>query len=147
MNSDWWTVTGQTGWRRPGPAYLCQDPNVLRSVRVYTYDGTAPGFADYCLTRLGVSPLAGVLTPLVRAGFQDAWDLWTPLRHCVEIWTPSYPQARQWLHGYPVGDGTFLAFKSGVPSRTDLRTGVKLGPDVRPDDPRLAGYPTVNVLA
>lgn len=141
---DWWTVAGQTGWVRPGLEYLCRDPDVLRRVTIFTYDADSPGFAEYCRSRLGVSPLEGVQTSAVRAAFQDAWDVFTILRECVEIFTPAYPQARRYLHGMRLPDGVFFAFERGVSHRVEFRTGVRLSPGVSADDARLALYPTLN---
>lgn len=136
-----WTTEQQTGWRRPGPQYLCRDPAVLARISALTYDAHAPGWAEWCVRRLGMDPRVGVQTPAVRAAFQDAWDVWTPMRDCIEVWTPSWPQVHRYMHGVRLPDGSFLGMLAGETRLTDYRTGVQVA---RLDDPRLADYPTLN---
>ena len=41
------TIEGQTGWKRPYPYAICQDPEIFESVTVFTYDIHDDEFVDY----------------------------------------------------------------------------------------------------
>lgn len=62
-----WSLYAQTGWRRPGPQSICQEPKVLDAIHTYTYDPGWPGFLEYCERRIG--------NQLERPRLQDCWEL------------------------------------------------------------------------
>ena len=45
------TIEGQTGWKRPYPKAICQDPEILESVTAFTYDIHDDAFVDYFESR------------------------------------------------------------------------------------------------
>lgn len=107
-----------------------------------TYDPRAPGFHEFCVSRLGVGPLSGVQTLAVMQSLQDAWDVWTPLRDCMRAALPDGAgPARLWIHGVRIGDE--LIDRQG--RRHAWAQGVLLHGDVTANDPRLAEWPAINL--
>ena len=133
-----WTIEGQTGWKRPHPAYLCQDGAVLERVKLFTYNAGAPGFNDYCISRFGQTSESTV-GRFTAAQLQDLWDLFTPLRHCTEVCRHDKGPRGMYRHGLPLDGGLFLTFYRGPPILTDYRTGMGLGAPTYEEAARKAG--------
>lgn len=93
------SIEQQTGWKRPYPQMICQDPEVRLAIREFDYDLNNPEFVKYYKSRTGVQidqfscPRAWdsfksvELNPncivgethlrLMRGALQDCWELFT----------------------------------------------------------------------
>ena len=48
------SLEDQTGWKRTYPQMICQDPDLLSKVNVFTYNLNDAGFVKYFISRRGV---------------------------------------------------------------------------------------------
>jgi hypothetical protein len=86
------TIYEQTGWKRPFPQMICQDPEVLLKITEFDFDLDNEGFIDYFISRTGIMygysddpELAEQLLmsddppryqKIVKGRLQDCWELY-----------------------------------------------------------------------